>query len=56
MTLRIGERNLLKHAADIVIQLKADGTYEILKDRKQDHGPRDEEVYGVRSFNKIEIH
>ncbi len=41
-------RHQLQHAADVIVQLRADGTYQITKDRNRDFKSRDEEVYGIR--------
>ena len=39
----------LAYNAEIIVQLYADGTYTVTKDRTGNFGPRDEEVFGIRS-------
>lgn len=43
----------MKAAADIVVELKEDGTYEIVKDRTGERAARNEIVYGIRTLSQL---
>lgn len=49
--LRRGERRMMEYSSDVIIDLHSDGTYKVVKDRKLDFKPRNETVYGIRTFD-----
>ena len=51
-----GNEKQLSYSADIIIQLRADGTYRIIKDRPDcNFEPRDERVFGIRDAGALNL-
>lgn len=45
----------LRYWAAVIVKLKADGTYKIIKDMGQNFEPRDETVYGIRDARALNL-
>lgn len=50
-----GNDTHLRYWAAVIVKLKADGTYTIIKDTGQNFEPRDETVYGIRDARALNL-
>ncbi len=50
-----GNETQLRYSADVIVKLKADGTYQIIKDKGQNFEPRDETVFGIRDARALDL-
>ncbi len=50
-----GNETQLRYSAAVIVELKANGTYRIIKDKGQNFEPRDETVYGIRDARALDL-
>ncbi len=50
-----GNERQLRYSAAVIVELKADGTYRIVKDENRNFEPRDETVFGIRDARALNL-